>query len=179
VSIPGITHTTGQIEWWTPEWLWQAAADVMGWIDLDPCSNSHENPTVPCPVRFTQQNDGLSQVWFGKMYMNPPWGRGIEKWVRKAVESYEQGGVTQAVLAVPASTETKWFSRLWNYPICFSQGRCFFIDGKTGDVPPNGGPTPVAYIYLGDQIERFNQVFSQFGPVVRRMELPAEDVPMK
>jgi phage N-6-adenine-methyltransferase len=165
-AIPGITTASGQTEWWTPAWLWQAVKQVMGGIDLDPCSNSRENPSVPATTLYTREDDGLARAWFGRVYLNPPWGRGIEKWVCKMVHSYEIGSVTQAVLAVPASTETRWFAPLWNYLICFAQGRCFFIDGKTGAVPENGGPTPVAYVYLGLEFARFASVFSQFGSVV-------------
>jgi hypothetical protein len=169
LSIPGITHTTGNTDWWTPDWLWQAAAEVMGGIDLDPCSNCPVNPTVPATVRYTQAEDGLSCRWRGRMYMNPPWGRGIRKWVEKAVASYEAGDVEQAVLALPASTETNWFTPLWDYPICFAKGRCYFILGATGEVPENGGPTPVAYVYLGRNTEAFVRVFGKFGPVVGRI----------
>lgn len=166
--IPGITHTTGKISWHTPEWLWRAAYDVMGGIDLDPCSNSRENPAVPATHLYTIDDDGLKQEWRGRMYLNPPWGRGIEKWVQKAVWSYQNGLVTQAVLALPASTETRWFEQLWGYPICFAQGRCYFLDGETGTVPPKGGPTPVAYVYMGQYNRRFVERFQAFGAVVRR-----------
>lgn len=169
MSIPGITHTTGCVEWHTPEWLWKAAEEVMGGIDLDPCSNSKTNPTVPAYIRFTKEDDGLAREWSGRMYMNPPWGRGIEKWVKKAVASYEEGDLEQAVLALPASTETRWFSYLWDYPICFARGRCFFILGETGEVPENGGPTPVAYVYMGPHKATFVRVFSTQGAVVEKL----------
>ena len=170
MSIPGITHTTGKIEWYTPAWLWRAAAEVMGGIDLDPCSNSRDEPAVPAATIYTKEDDGLVNPWHGRIYLNPPWGRGIERWVNKCLAEYHSGRVTAAVLAVPASTETLWFRPLWAHTICFAQGRCYFIDGETGVVPDKGGPTPVAYAYLGVSPERFARTFSQFGAVVQGAE---------
>lgn len=138
----------------------------MGGIDLDPCSNSHENPAVPAKILYTEEEDGLRQHWSGKVYMNPPWGRGIQAWTRKIIYHYESGHVEQAVLALPASTETQWFRPLYNYVVCFAKGRCFFIDGDTGEVPEKGGPTPVAYVYMGPNIREFKAVFGQFGSVL-------------
>ena len=47
----------------------------MGEIDLDPCSNSKAQPNVPALNHFTVEDDGLEQKWFGRVYMNPPYGR--------------------------------------------------------------------------------------------------------
>lgn len=167
--VPGITHTTGKTNWFTPEWLWKAAEKVMGGIDLDPCSNSKENPAVPASTLYTKEEDGLSKPWFGRVYMNPPWGRGVtDKWVGKAIQEYQEGRVSQVVLALPASTETKWFAPLYDYTICFAQGRCYFIDGAIGEVPPKGGPTPVCYVYMGEYVHGFTTVFREFGAVLQK-----------
>ena len=42
--------------------------EVVG-IELDPCSNSREHPNVPALAHLVQAENGLSQVWYGKVYM--------------------------------------------------------------------------------------------------------------
>ena len=168
MPIPGITHSSGKIDWLTPSWLWMAAEHVMGGIDLDPCANSRDEPSVRAASYYTAQDDGLSKAWWGKVYLNPPWGRGIERWTEKALMEFEEGDVEQVVMALPASTETKWFAPLYRYTICFARGRCFFVDAATNEVPDKGGPTPVAYVYLGRNILKFSDTFKLFGNVVRR-----------
>lgn len=152
-------------EWWTPDWLWKAARRVMGGIDLDPCSNSHETPNVPARCRYTKNEDGLAHPWRGRVFLNPPYGRQISRWVAKAVAEYEAGNISEAVLVVPACLETRWFSPLWNHLLCVYRGRIRFIDGETGDIPSEGIPGAVAFIYLGPKQERFRTVFSPFGPI--------------
>lgn len=166
LDIPGITSSSGNVEWHTPTWLWDAAALVMNGIDLDPCGLPEFDGRTLATRTHSQKDDGLSRLWSGNVYMNPPWGRGIEKWISRCVTEYKEGRINQAIIACPASTETKWFSQLWDFTICFARGRCFFHDGRTGEVPPKGGPTPVAYVYLGHRGTFFEDVFSSYGAVV-------------
>lgn len=178
--IPGVTKRSGFADWRTPDWLWSAAASVMGSIDLDPCASrgldpiGQRTPDLSRMTRYYPEDDGLSRPWLGRVYCNPPWGRGVTHWVKKALREHELlAHVTEAILALPAATQTKWFAPLFKYPICFARGRCFFIDSGTGTVPENGGPTPVAYVYLGPRIDRFRDRFSAFGPLVR--QIPREE----
>lgn len=54
---------------------------------------------------FTKEEDGLAQDWSGEIcWMNPPYGPGIAKWVKKAAES---GALVVALL--PSSTDTNWW----------------------------------------------------------------------
>ncbi|MGR5961327.1 DNA N-6-adenine-methyltransferase [Bacillus paranthracis] len=51
--------------------------------------------------------DGLKQEWNGTCWMNPPYGRGIGKWVKKAYESSLTGSTVVCLL--PARTDTRWW----------------------------------------------------------------------
>jgi len=82
---------------------------MWGEIDLDPCSNSHEEPNVPAKTHFTREDDGLAQDWHGRVYMNPPYGYEIAEWVDRLCQQYEQGSVIEAITLVPARTDTAWF----------------------------------------------------------------------
>ena len=71
---------------------------------LDVCA-SPEN--AKCAKYFTKEDDGLEQDWRGVCWMNPPYGRAIGKWMRKAYESSQNGATV--VCLVPARTDTAWW----------------------------------------------------------------------
>lgn len=78
-------------EWETPldffrQW------DEKFHFDLDVCATP-EN--AKCTRYFTREDDGLAQDWTGHVcWMNPPYGRGIINWMRKAYESALGGGLS-------------------------------------------------------------------------------------
>ena len=67
-----------------------------------------------------------------KVYVNPPYGREISKWVEKAY--YENKKGTLIVMLLPARTDTKWFHNYIykQHEIRFLKGRLKFNDGKQG-----------------------------------------------
>lgn len=77
-------------EWATPQDLYDAL-DAEFHFELDPCA-THANHKAP--LYFTKEQDGLAQDW-GKLrtFINPPYGREIGKWVRRAREHAEGGGL--------------------------------------------------------------------------------------
>lgn len=62
-----------------------------------------------CAHYYSPEQDGLKQKWEGVCWCNPPYGRNIGKWVKKAAES--EGTV---VCLLPARTDTKWFHEYIN-----------------------------------------------------------------
>lgn len=76
-------------EWTTPRDLFDEL-DAEFHFDLDAAS-THENAL--CETHYTAEEDGLSQPWEGfRTWCNPPYGREIGKWVRKAAETAGGGG---------------------------------------------------------------------------------------
>ena len=68
-------------DWTTPQDFFDKLDAEFGFT-LDPCC-LHE--TAKCAKHFTPEEDGLAQDWSGDVvFMNPPYGREIGKWVRKA-----------------------------------------------------------------------------------------------
>jgi phage N-6-adenine-methyltransferase len=103
-------------------------------FNLDPCATP-EN--AKCPMYFTKETDGLKQNWRGfRVFMNPPYGREIGKWMRKACESD-----TLVVCLVPARTDTQWWH---DYAM---KGEIRFIKGrlKFGGAN-NSAPFPSAIV---------------------------------
>ena len=65
----------------------------------------------PCPLMDREKaglslwgTDGLSKPWDGKrVYCNPPYGKGLERWLAKATEA------DVAVYLLPSRTDTRWW----------------------------------------------------------------------
>lgn len=148
-------------EWYTPQAITNKVVQVLGEIDLDPCSNSGK--TIPAFIHYTKQDDGLARDWAGRVYMNPPYGREIADWVEKLCEEYESGRVSAAIALVPSRTDTEWFRRFAEYPRCFIWGRLKFGGGD------NSAPFPSMAVYLGNDIEKFTEAFGVIGDVYIRI----------
>ena len=97
---------------------------------LDVCANQDN---AKCDRYFEQADNGLIQNWDNEVvWMNPPYGREIGKWVGKA--SQARGGVVVCLL--PARTDTRWFHDfiLGKAEIRFIKGRLKF-GGQKNSAP--------------------------------------------
>ena len=163
LSIPGamaVHYSSETPEWYTPTRIIERTIATMGAIDLDPCSNSGE-PNVPAIQHFTEDDDGLSVPWMGRVYMNPPYGREIGNWTSYLKSQYENGNVSEAIALVPARTDTQWFRELRPYVRCFIWGRLRFSEQQTG------APFPSMAVYLGYRPESFVSAFEDIGDIYR------------
>ncbi len=152
-------------EHYTPKKIIDAAIAVMGGIDLDPCSNSKTAPNVPALDHFTIADDGLSLPWFGRVYLNPPYGRVIGDWTGKLMQEYDAGNVTEAIALVPGRIDTQWWQALGDkHHACFYTGRLTFI----GNNDP--APFPSTIFYLGEDAAKFFSVFSAIGQIWKRID---------
>ena len=111
---------------------------VFGRFDLDPCSPTRDSRRAPvrAKVRFTEEEDALRLSWFGKVFMNPPYGRELSHWTSKAREEFLSGNAKTIVGLVPARTDTKWWHRdiTAHATVFFLKGRLSF--GKEGQSAP-------------------------------------------
>ena len=150
--------------WYTPQYIIDAAREVLGTIDIDPASDSEANKTVKAIKFYSVDEDGLLQDWRGRIWLNPPFANGlIDKFVDKLLAEIERGFVTAAICLTDNATETRWFRRLADnsVAIVFTTGRINFL--KAG-ASHSGTPTRgQAFFYYGDNPDKFFQVFSNFG----------------
>lgn len=124
-------YTSESQEWGTPQELFDKL-DSEFHFTLDPCSTDQN---AKCKKHYTKEQDGLSQDWTGEtVFCNPPYGRGVEKWIQKCADLANQGGV--AVMLIPARTDTKAFHEYiyGKAEIRFLKGRLKYGDGK-GNAP--------------------------------------------
>ena len=120
-------------EWATPQEFYNKLDEEFHFT-LDPCATK-ENAKVW--FYYTKEQNGLIQDWNDHtVFCNPPYGREIGNWVKKASES--KGGVV--VMLIPARTDTKYFHdyiyNKQNVEIRFIKGRLKFGDSK------NAAPFP-------------------------------------
>ena len=105
-------------------------------FDVDVCATS-ENAL--CAKFYSPEDNGLSKEWHGVCWMNPPYGREIGKWMKKAYESSLHGATV--VCLVPARTDTAWWHEYaMKGEIEFIRGRLKFGSSK------NSAPFPSAVV---------------------------------
>jgi phage N-6-adenine-methyltransferase len=91
-------------DWPTPQDFFDKLDSEFNFT-LDPCSSAENHK---CKAFFTAQDNGLSKEWLGRVFMNPPYGRMIGHWMRKAYES-ARTSAELVVCLVPARTDTAWW----------------------------------------------------------------------
>ena len=121
--------------------LWETPQDLFDKLNnefqftLDVCATP-EN--AKCDKFYTEEQDGLEHPWKGTVWCNPPYGRGIGQWVRRALFASVSGSTV--VMLLPARTDTKWFHdyiyKRSNVEIRFIRGRLKFGGSK------NSAPFP-------------------------------------
>ena len=121
--------------------IWETPKDLFDTLNkefnftLDVCALP-EN--AKCEKYYTPENNGLSQNWDGIIWCNPPYGRQIGSWVRRALFASVAGNTV--VMLLPARTDTRWFHEYIynreNVEIRFLKGRLRFGNAK------NSAPFP-------------------------------------
>lgn len=121
--------------WSTPQDFFDKQNAIHGFT-LDVCATADN---AKCARYFTEADDGLAQPWHGVCWMNPPYGRTISLWMRKAYESHLTGATV--VCLVPSRTDTRWWhDYAMKGQIEFIRGRLKFGDAK------NSAPFPSALV---------------------------------
>lgn len=152
--MANLRSNTGSDEWYTPLPIVEMARQVMGGIDLDPASTPEANAVVDARHIFTADDDGLAQPWHGRVWLNPPYGRGdiTGKWWAKLYQEWLDGRCREAMFLANNNTETRWFQHaVARFPVLLVRGRLSFwrVGGKTRNgflgtcivyIPPNEAP---------------------------------------
>lgn len=125
-------------EWYTPNDFFDQLNKEFNFT-LDPCS-THEN--AKCRKHYTIKENGLNQSWTGEIvFMNPPYGKEIKQWVKKAYEESIKGATV--VCLIPSRTDTSyWHDYIFGKAkdIRFIRGRLKFGGSK------NAAPFPSAVV---------------------------------
>lgn len=128
-------------DWATPQELFDSL-DAEFHFTLDCCANKDN---AKCEQFFDEAADGLAQSWAGnRVFMNPPYGRKIAKWLAKAHSEAANGALV--VCLVPARTDTAWW-----HDYCMT-GEIRFIRGRLRFGASTGNaPFPSAVVIFGQK----------------------------
>lgn len=147
----------GSVSWLTPPEI----IDALGPFDLDPC------PCLPQPFPTAArviEGDGLSANWSGRVWLNPPYGPDLGKWLGKLADH------GNGIAICFARTETRaFFDAVWGRAsaLLFVRGRIHFHrpDGKRAK--GNAGGPSVLVAYGEANAERLRSAFGIPGAFVK------------
>ena len=122
-------------EWETPQEFFDKLDEEFH-FGIDVCANDRN---AKCEWYFDKSANGLTKDWtgHGTVWCNPPYGKEIGKWVRKASETAEEGETV--VMLIPARTDTRWFHgyvyQQPNVEVRFIKGRLHFSNKGRNPFP--------------------------------------------
>ena len=126
-------------EWATPQSFFDKLNNIFGPFTLDAAASADNYKVVN---HFTQNDNALDKDWGGhKVFLNPPYGRALKDWVKKAYEEAQKDN-TIVVMLIPARTDTQyWHDWVMKADeIRFVRGRIKFGDET------NSAPFPSAVV---------------------------------
>lgn len=116
--------------WITP----REVLELLGHFDLDPCAAMRQ-PWATADRMLTERENGLLLPWSGRVWCNPPYGKGAEAFMRRMAE-HTGGGIALIFMR----SDTRWFQEavletaralfLWRGRIRFCRE-----DGTPGQAP--------------------------------------------
>lgn len=157
IIAPHLPPSERNDRWLTP----LTVIDALGRFDLDPCG-APDHPTAAEVYTLEDGRDGMLEPWFGRVWLNPPYGREMRQWVERLVEH----GTGTAL--IPVATGTK----LWQdviFPeasaIHFYRHRIKFLrrDGKHDDMV---SPQASAIVAFGEADARALEISALPGVVI-------------
>lgn len=143
-------------DWLTPAEYLPYIYELLGEIDLDPCSTHDANlQFLQAKKIYTLQDDGLNtqDPWTGKTYLFPPtYGRcsfnkkrgtwrwstrsGINSkhpsviWFRRLLKEWKLRNIPEALFYTTYPEMMRTCPEMWDYPVCIPKDRARLIHGK-------------------------------------------------
>ena len=116
------------IEYSTPLKIVNPLIDEFG-ITKDVCASINN---YKLSDYWTKEDNALAQFWIGNCWMNPPFSKDLNKWVKKACNDAIQFGGTKVCL-IPVRSNTKWWAEVSvQSEIRFINGEVNFNDAERG-----------------------------------------------
>lgn len=128
--------------WLTPPNI----VEALGRFDLDPCGAPGHN-LAEKTFLLENGDDGLTDEWFGRVWLNPPYGNKTTDFIKK-LANHGNG-----IALIFARTETKmWFTEVWPKAdaVFFIKGRIYFLDPDGNRASSNSG-APSAFVAYGKE----------------------------
>lgn len=179
-----VQHTSNDDAWETPGDIIELARMVLGAIDLDPASSVRANLRVKATRFYDEGEDGLSQPWRGRVFLNPPGGKypkGHEFgnasktsmfWEKLMSERFV-GNVPHAIVVLFSISSLQVLQRggcgPLRFPMCVPANRIAFVPSRPLPAGKKNQPAHAnAIIYVHGAIDRtdlFYKTFKTLGDV--------------
>lgn len=154
--------TSSNHEYYTPAWVLETIRRhiLPLWgihtFDLDPASCQYAQQTVQATTWCGPDHpdpayrDGLAVPWHGYVWLNPPYGSAMLRWMTKLVEEYTRGVCNGALVLVPARLETRWFRLISKYMVGFYvfHKRLAFVTPTASAPTTTTAPFPSALVVI-------------------------------
>ena len=120
-------HKGDSDDWLTPPWI----IERFGPFDTDPCACLGAPESHRCArITFNHLQNGLNQHWRGMVWLNPPYGPQVGRWLSRLA------GYGRGIALVFARTDTIWFhEQVWP-----KADALLFLKGRLTFCRPNGVP---------------------------------------
>jgi len=145
-STRNLMFSSNSNEWATPQDFFDKLDEKHNFT-LDPCANK---TNAKCKKYYTQKDDGLTKDWEGEtVFVNPPYGRELKHWVKKAYLESRKNNTT-VVLLCPSRTDTQYFHdyMMKASELHFIKGRIKFENNNKAN---NSAPFPsVIAVFKGE-----------------------------
>jgi hypothetical protein len=138
--------------------LWRPIADAVGGFDLDPAAGCEPSPIAD--ERYTPEDDGLAQPWFGTVWLNPPFSDRTP-WYKRLVDQYWNYDVDRAVAVASVDPSAMWFHDWFSTAdvICYHKERNLYLQGDS--------PTFATMVGAWNPTGELLDVFRDMGTVAR------------
>lgn len=170
IAAESAKSKAGRDDWMTPGWLVRLAREIMGGIETDPASSHEANKVIQAKSYWTKGTDGSTAIWHGRVFMNPPYTRGlIDKFIDRLESHWEGEWITSAFVITNNVTETKWAQTLAKMcsAVCMLDKRVHFVlpGGEIMNQTRQG--QLIWYLARDFSTYKFIEVMSEHGIVFR------------
>lgn len=147
-------------DWMTPKWLIERVRSFLGEIDLDPASSELANTQVKAAKFYSEEESGLENPWFGRIFLNPPYSQPLSN---QFTEAFLELEFTAGILLCNFDSSTaRCQALLGNCSFCLLAKRIAFVDPETMQ-PVKGNRFGQALFYRGNRGAEFWTSFYDLG----------------
>jgi len=165
-TVTRFASQTGDVEWYSPPVVVNAARDVLGAIDLDPASCEVANTVVQASQIYTLDDNGLEQPWCGRVFMNPPYRHPDVLRFCEKFAAHAKAGDIQGIVLMNNTTDTQAFCAISavGTAFCWPRRRLAFWKADRGEL--DTAMQGQVIVYSGPEPAAFGRRFAEVGLVL-------------
>lgn len=141
-------------DWGTPDHVFDQLNRTYRFT-LDAAASA-EN--TKCERFIDEAQDAFKTPWTGRVWLNPPYGRALARWVERAFEQSQSEDVEHVVVLIPARTDTRYW-----HDFVMRSHQVFLVKGRIRfEGAPASAPFPSAIVVF----RKHDADFPEFRPLV-------------